>query len=75
MRSGCLALVVCTGLVTAACAGSAHPAAVAATAGTAAAPAVAAQSWVNLVVPPGEGGGAFSMPRRLKVPGGWMARV
>jgi glucose/arabinose dehydrogenase len=69
MRFGCLALVVCAGLVTAACGGSARPAAVPA------APSQAAQSWVDLVVPPGEGGGAFSMPRRLEVPDGWTARV
>jgi glucose/arabinose dehydrogenase len=55
--------------------GPARPAAVPATSATAAAPAVAAQSWVDLVVPPGEGGGAFSTPRRLKVPDGWTARV
>ena len=69
MRFGCLALVVCAGLVTAACGGSARPAAVPA------APSQAAQSWVDLVVPPDEGGGAFSMPRRLEVPDGWTARV
>ena len=69
MRFGCLALVVCAGLVTAACGGSARPAAVPA------APSQAAQSGVDLVVPPGEGGGAFSMPRRLSVPHGWTARV
>src|SRR3984957_11134214 len=75
MRSGCLALVVCAGLVTAACGGAARPGAVRPTPGPAAAPAVAAQSWVDLVVPPGEAGGAFSVPRRLKVPAGWTARV
>jgi glucose/arabinose dehydrogenase len=69
MRFGCLALVVWAGLVTAACGGSARPAAVPA------APSRAAQSGVDLVVPPGEGGGAFSMPRRLNVPHGWTARV
>src|ERR1700728_3406260 len=78
MRSGWLALVVCAGLVTAGCAGAARPPAGPATPATpapAAAPGVAAQSWVDLVVPPGEGAGAFSSPRRLKVPGGWTARV
>ena len=85
MRSGCLALVVCAGLVTAACGGPARPGAVPATPATSAAPAavpatpaapaVAAQPWVDLVVPPGEAGGAFSVPRRLKVPDGWTARV
>jgi glucose/arabinose dehydrogenase len=72
MRSGWIALVVWAGLVTAACQGSAHPAAVP---GTAGAPAGAAQSSVDLVVSPGEGGGAFSTPRRLQVPDGWTARV
>jgi glucose/arabinose dehydrogenase len=81
MRSGCLALVVCAGLVTAACGGPARPGAVPATPATPgtpatpAAPGAAAQSWVDLVVPPGESGGAFSTPRRLKVPDGWRARV
>src|SRR5580704_12147111 len=75
MRSGCLALVVCAGLVTVACGGPARPGAVPATPATPAAPAAAARSWVDLVVPPGEGGGAFSTPRRLKVPDGWRARV
>src|ERR1700733_5312302 len=88
MRSGWLALVVCAGLVTAGCAGSARPPAVPAPPATPPAPAspaspavpaaaagVAAQSWVDLVVPPGEDGGAFSSPRRLKVPDGWTARV
>jgi hypothetical protein len=77
MRSGWLALVVCAGLVTAGCAGSARPPAVPAApaAPPAAAAGVAAQSWVDLVVPHGEGGGAFSSPRRLKVPDGWTARV
>jgi glucose/arabinose dehydrogenase len=77
MRSGWLALVVCAGLVTAGCAGSARPPAVPAApaAPPAAAAGVAAQSWVDLVVPHGEDGGAFSSPRRLKVPDGWTARV
>jgi glucose/arabinose dehydrogenase len=30
---------------------------------------------VNLVIPPGEGGGAFATPRTLTVPPGWTARV
>jgi glucose/arabinose dehydrogenase len=75
MRPGCLALVVCAGLVTAACGGLARPGAVPATRGTPAAPVPAARSWVDLVVPRSEGGGAFSTPRRLKVPDGWRARV
>src|ERR1700733_9302059 len=75
MRSGWIALVVGAGLVTAACQGPARPAAVPATPATAADPAGAAQSSVDLVVPPGEGGGAFSMPRRLEVPDRWTARV
>jgi glucose/arabinose dehydrogenase len=75
MRYRLLALVACAGLVTAACSESAHSAAVPARRSTAAAPAVAAQTWVDLVVPPGEGGGPFSTPRRLKVPHGWTARV
>src|ERR1700733_14289994 len=75
MRSGWIALVVGAGLVTAACQGPARPAAVPATPATAGAPAGAAQSSVDLVVPPGEAGGAFSTPRRLKVPDGWRARV
>ena len=69
MRFGCLALVVCAGLVTAACGGPARPAAVPA------ASSQAAQPGVALVVPPGEGGGALSTPRRLNVPHGWTARV
>jgi glucose/arabinose dehydrogenase len=34
-----------------------------------------ADSTTPLVVPPGEGGGALSAPRRLEVPSGWTARV
>lgn len=30
---------------------------------------------MNLVIPPGEGGGAFATPRTLTVPPGWTARV
>jgi glucose/arabinose dehydrogenase len=36
---------------------------------------VAASSYVPLVVPSGEGGGAFSVSRKLKLPPGWTARV
>jgi len=83
VRSGWLVLVVCAGLVTAACEGPSRPAvpatpgttAVPATPRTGAVPAVAARSWVDLVVPPGEGSEAFSTPRRLEVPEGWTARV
>src|SRR6516162_7454441 len=70
MRSGCLALVVCAGLVTAACAGQARPTAGPATPGPASTRAGAAQSWANLVVLPGEGGGVFATPRRLTLPQG-----
>jgi glucose/arabinose dehydrogenase len=84
MRTRCLALMICAGLLTAACSASARPAGVQAnpaTPVTSAAPGeatarpVAAQSWVDLVVPAGEGGGAFSTPRRLEVPAGWTATV
>ncbi len=34
-----------------------------------------ATAAVPLVVPPGEGGGAFSVRRKLKLPRGWTARV
>jgi len=47
----------------------------ASTAPASTAPAAAATVTVPLVVPPGEGGGAFSVPRKLRVPKGWTARV
>jgi glucose/arabinose dehydrogenase len=77
-------LVLATGLV-AACGGHAQGGQ-GATPGTAASspaasPATAAGSssgrWasVPLTVPPGEGGGPFAAPRRLRMPSGWTARV
>ncbi|HUD38995.1 MAG TPA: hypothetical protein VMR14_18995 [Streptosporangiaceae bacterium] len=36
---------------------------------------VTASAYVPLVVPSGEGGGAFSVSRKLKLPPGWTARV
>ena len=58
----------------AACGGPAAPAPAPAPATTTVPPA-AARSKVDLVVPPGEGGGAFATPRTLTVPPGWTARV
>ena len=73
-----------TGLLAAACGRSAAPAPApapppAATtvpppAATTASPP-AGRSVVSLVIPPGEGGGAFTTPRTLTVPPGWTARV
>ena len=58
----------------AACGGPAAPAPAPAPAPTTAPPA-AARSKVDLVVPPGEGGGAFATSRTLTMPPGWTARV
>jgi glucose/arabinose dehydrogenase len=65
------------GLMAAACGGPPAPApAPAATpVSPAAARSAAARSMVDLVVPPGEGGGAFATPRTLMVPPGWTAGV
>ena len=57
-----------------ACGGPAAPAPAPALA-TTTAPLAAARSRADLVVPPGEGGGAFATPRTLIVPPGWTARV
>jgi glucose/arabinose dehydrogenase len=65
-----LLTVMSAGLMAAACGGPAAPA----PAATAATPA-AARSRVALAIPPGEGGGAFAIPRTLIVPPGWAARV
>lgn len=73
-------------LLAAACGGpSQHsgstPAPAAATPAPAATPAattarqVAARSRVQLIVPPGQGGGALAAPRTVTVPAGWTARV
>jgi glucose/arabinose dehydrogenase len=62
------------GLMAAACGGPPAPAPAQAPAATPVSP-VAAQSMVNLVIPPGEGGAAFATPRTLMVPPGWTARV
>jgi len=58
----------------AACGGPAAPAPSPAPATTTVPPA-AARSTVDLVIPPGKGGGAFATPRTLTVPPGWTARV
>jgi glucose/arabinose dehydrogenase len=73
-----LAAAVCAGLMAAACGGPPAPAPAPAPAATPTATPVspaAARSMVNLVIPPGEGGGAFATPRTLMVPPGWTARV
>jgi glucose/arabinose dehydrogenase len=66
------ALVLAIGLATAACGVSVGSPDGAAVGGRPGAPA---RSFVTLVVPPGEGGGALAVRRRLRVPAGWTARV
>jgi glucose/arabinose dehydrogenase len=63
-------LTVILGLTVAACA-TAHPPNVVDPTNAPHGP----QSTVNLVVPPGEGGGPLSTPRQLVVPPGWTAQV
>ncbi|MFI5079578.1 MAG: hypothetical protein ACHQCE_00770, partial [Streptosporangiales bacterium] len=71
-----LLAVMSAGLMAAACGGpAAPPPAPAPAPASSAVPPAAARSTVNLVIPPGEGGGAFATPRALTVPPGWTARV
>jgi glucose/arabinose dehydrogenase len=64
------------GLMAAACGGpAAPPPAPAPAPASTTVPPAAARSRVDLVIPPGEGGGAFATPRTLTVPPGWTARV
>src|ERR1700761_7388256 len=69
-------------LVTASCQGPMPPSAAPARSADPGAPAAGsvsaaatATATVPLTVPPGEGGGAFSVRRKLKLPKGWKARV
>ena len=70
-----LLAVMSAGLMAAACGGPAAPRAPAPAPATTTVPPAAARSRADLVVPPGEGGGAFAAPRTLTVPPGWTARV